>query len=87
MNQGNRVNALILGAAIFLGLAALGYLLGNAAIKIKEYERSVTVKGLAERELPADIVIWPIAFTEAGNDLGALYESIESSKKKIQEFL
>ena len=87
MNQSNRANALILGLSIFSGLAALGYLLGSAAIDFKEYERSVTVKGLSERELPADIVIWPIVFTEADNDLGALYKSIETSKKNIEEFL
>lgn len=87
MNQANRATALILGLSIFFGLAALGYLLGSAAIDFKEYERSVKVKGLSERELPADIVIWPIVFTEADNDLGALYKSIEASKKDIEEFL
>jgi hypothetical protein len=87
MNQTNKANALILGISIFLGLTALGYLLGRAAIDFKEYERSVTVKGLSERELPADIVIWPIVFTESGNDLGALYNSIEAGKKSIEAFL
>lgn len=87
MNQNNHANALILGLAIFFGLATLGYLLGKAAIRFKEFERSVAVKGLSERELPADVVIWPIVFTEAGNDLGALYQSIEASKKKIEIFL
>lgn len=87
MNQINKASALILGASIFLGLAALGYLLGSAVIDFKEYERSVTVKGLSEREVPADIVIWPIVFTETGNDLGALYQSIQFSNKSIEEFL
>jgi hypothetical protein len=87
MNQANRVNALIMGAAIFLGLTGLGYLLGKAAIQVKQYERSVTVKGLSEREVPADTVIWPIVYTDAGNDLGALYTSIDASKKKIEAFL
>lgn len=80
-------NSLILGVCIFLGLSALGYLLGSSAIKFKEYERSVTVKGLAERELDADIVIWPIQFTAAGNDLEELYEAIDSNTTRISEFL
>ena len=83
----DKASATILGASIFLGLAVLGYFLGSAAIDFKEYERSVTVKGLSEREVPADIVIWPIVFTEADNDLGHLYESIEISKKRIEQFL
>ncbi|MDO9139310.1 MAG: hypothetical protein Q7U38_03145, partial [Methylobacter sp.] len=78
MNSTNKTNALILGLSIFLGLAALGYLLGRAAINVKEYERSVAVKGLSERELPADIVIWPIVFTESNNDLGELYSAIDA---------
>lgn len=87
MTQENRISASILGVCIVLGLGSLGYLLGKAAIEFKEYERTVTVKGLSERELPANVVIWPIAFTEAGNDLGELYSSIEASKRKIEAFL
>ena len=87
MAENSKVSALVLGVFIFLGLATLGYLLGNAAIKFKEYERTVTVKGLSEREYQADIVIWPIQFTEASNNLGELYDSIERSTEKIRIFL
>ena len=87
MNQANRVNALILGAAIFLGLTGLGYLLGKAAIQVKQYERSVTVKGLSEQEYPADVVIWPIQFTLAGNELAALYATLEDNTARIRSFL
>lgn len=83
----NKVSAQILGISIVLGLAILGYLLANAAISIKEYERAVVVKGLSEREFEADIVIWPIQFTEASNNLEALYSAIEISTVKITEFL
>ena len=87
MRENSKASALVLGVFIFLGLATLGYLLGNAAIKFKEYERTVTVKGLSEREYEADIVIWPIEFTEASNNLGELYSSIERSTEKIRVFL
>lgn len=87
MRENSKASALVLGVFIFLGLATLGYLLGNAAIKFKEYERTVTVKGLSEREYEADIVIWPIQFTEASNNLGELYGSIERSTEKIRVFL
>lgn len=83
----SKVSALIVGVCIFLGLASLGYLLGQAAIEVKEYERTVTVKGLSEQEYEADIVIRPIQFAEASNDLGKLYKKIESVKTKIQSFL
>ena len=87
MKQENTLSAFLLGVSIFLGLSVLGYLLAGAAIRFKEYERSVTVKGLSERELPADIVIWPIVFTEASNELGGLYASIDASTKKTRDFL
>ncbi|MDD2557637.1 MAG: SIMPL domain-containing protein [Desulfuromonadaceae bacterium] len=87
MLENSKTSALILGLCIFIGLASLGYLLGNAAIKFKEYERTVTVKGLSERECAADIVIWPIQFTEASNKLEELYGSIEHSTEKIKTFL
>jgi hypothetical protein len=87
MYQIKSSSALVLGLFVFLGLSALGYLLGSAAIKFKEYERTVTVKGLSEREYPADIVIWPIQFTEAGNELEKLYVSLESSTQKIRDYL
>jgi hypothetical protein len=87
MNQNSKTSFLILGASIFCGLTLLGYLLGRAAIDFKEYERSVDVKGLSEREVPADTVIWPITFSDVGNDLGLLYQAIETGKTRIEEFL
>lgn len=87
MVQNDRISALILGLFMFLGLAALGFLIADAALAIKAYERTVTVKGLAEREYDADIVIWPIQFTAAGNELSELYGVIDADTAKIQAFL
>src|SRR5690606_536671 len=87
MTGNNRQASLILALGVFLGLAALGYLLLESVQRFKGYERTVTVKGLAEREFPADIAIWPIQFTAADNDLAALYQTIASSSEKIQKFL
>ena len=80
-------SAALLGVFIFLGLSVLGYMLGNAAIEYKLYDRSVTVKGLSEREYPADIVIWPIQFSVADNDLGNLYSDIDAKTRSIRTFL
>lgn len=87
MQKNTNIHAFILGIFIFIGLSALGYLLGRAAIEFKQYERSVTVKGLSEREYNADIVIWPIKFTAAGNDLETLYNLMEQNTLKIKTFL
>jgi hypothetical protein len=87
MEARNNSAALLLGICLLAGLGLLGLLLGNAAIHYREYERSVTVKGLSEREFPADIVIWPIQFSSADNDLESLYRVIESNTGKIRGFL
>jgi hypothetical protein len=87
MPENSRLNPFILGVFIFLGLSMLGYLLGNAVVEFKAFERSVTAKGLSEREYEADIVIWPIQFTQAENDLAELYRSIESHTSEIIKFL
>ena len=77
----------LLGAFICLGLAAFGYLISNAVITHKLYDRHVTVKGLSEREYNADIVIWPIQFTVADNDLTRLYNAVDDQSEKIRSFL
>lgn len=87
MSNVNKTGAMILGICLIIGLSSLGYLLGDAAIKYKEYERTVTVKGLSEREYKADIVIWPIQFSVASNNLEAMYKSIDDSTQKIKQFL
>ena len=50
-------------------------------------DRKVTVKGLAEREVEADKVTWPIVFKEMGNDLPTLYDDIKVKQTKIKAFL
>lgn len=87
MSHQTKINVWVLGISLFLGLVLLGYQLGNALITFKQLDRSVTVKGLSEREYQADVVIWPIQFLEASNDLQALYKTVESNTGKIRDFL
>ncbi|MGH8541727.1 MAG: SIMPL domain-containing protein [Stenotrophobium sp.] len=85
MDQGNRniIAALLIG----LGFAAGGWSVGEGLTHLNAANRVVSVKGLAEREVPADLVIWPISYVEAGNDLGALYQRIEHNNQMLREFL
>ena len=50
-------------------------------------DRTVTVKGLAEREVHANIAIWPLKFNEANNDLNQLYSEIQKKSEMIIDFL
>jgi hypothetical protein len=79
--------ALVLGVLLCIGLLGGAWLAGEAALRFKQLERTVSVKGLAEREVPADRAIWPVRFSEAGNDLPALNAQLEKAGTLIIAFL
>jgi hypothetical protein len=80
-------SAFILGAFICAGLITMGSIISSSVLRFKEYERVVAVKGLAEREVPADIAVWPISFTAASNDLTDLYAAMEASTQQVIAYL
>lgn len=79
--------AWILGFCLVIGLSILGFFVQQTAVKFKEYDRVVTVKGLSEREAAADTVIWPIQFTLADNQLQTLFTTLEQQTQQVLEFL
>lgn len=87
MDKNKHAGWIVLGFSIVLGLTSLGYFISKAAVDFKSFERTVTVKGLAEQEQLADIVIWPIQFTEASNSLEGVYQSLDSSAERVRSFL
>lgn len=78
---------LYLGLAIMVGLVFLGLMLPRTAREFRSFERTVSVKGLCEREVPADKVIWPVVYKVVGNDLGSVYRAIENKKETVFNFL
>ena len=72
---------------IALGIAAAGVFIYGGMRKNASMNRYVSVRGLSEREVPADKVTWPIYFKEVGNDLQALYRTINAKNAKILDFL
>ena len=83
----NTRSTIILGLCLVIAGGLLGWSLGNGALSVKALDRTVVVKGLAELEVPADVVIWPVVFTAADNDLNALYATLEKNSKQIEDFL
>lgn len=77
-----------LGAVLVAaGIAAGGWFIADGLRYVKAGDRYVTVKGLAEREVAADLVIWPLGFSDAGNDLQELYGKLERNGKVLREFV
>lgn len=79
--------SLILGVLLAVGLCGGAWLIGDTVITAKQLERTVTVKGLAEREVPADQAIWPIRFSVGANELPELTRQLENATQRVQEFL
>lgn len=80
--------------AIIIASACIGVCIVISSIifafsisSISENQRTVQVKGLSEREVAANAVIWPIVYKDAGNDLTSLYGSIDSKNLIIKNFL
>lgn len=75
------------GLFIGLGILVAGIFVSSAIKNFKEADRVVAVRGLSEREIPANQVLWPLVYTETGNDLMSIYNSIDAKNKKVVEFL
>ena len=77
------VGALLLAA----GLVGLGFALSWGLQQFRAAERSVEVKGLSEREVPATLAIWTLTHGDADADGAALYPRLEARNAKIVAFL
>ena len=70
-----------------IGMVALGAQVKQGINNFVAKDRVVTVKGLAEMEVPANKVTWPLMYKEVGNDLSTLYNKISHTNKAIVDFL
>lgn len=70
------IGMLVMGSFIKLGLDSLS-----------RRDRVVNVKGLAEMEVPANKVTWPLMYKDLGNDLPTLYNKINNTNRAIVDFL
>ena len=76
-------NILIISFALIISAATLAC----GMTKIAKASRTVSVRGLAEREVPADMATWRVSFSVSGNDLPALQREIISKTKIVLDFL
>ncbi|HVP38822.1 MAG TPA: SIMPL domain-containing protein [Candidatus Saccharimonadales bacterium] len=83
----DKTSAVVLGLALAVGAVGGAAVLGHSVAQIRSADRYVSVKGFAEREVKADLAIWPIKLRAAGNDVGEVSRSIESSRIKVTRFL
>ena len=81
------VVALVGSAAILaLGMSVGGYLLGDGLTRAHLAERSVTVHGLAERNVTADLATWTISYSATTSDLSSAQASVDRDTQAIRTF-
>ena len=71
---------------ICCSIVIAGFFIGNMHKIGKKYDRYVRVKGLSEREVNADLAVWPINIILAGNDLQSLRINIEKQNEEVYNF-
>lgn len=76
-------------AALFLaaGIALAGWFVGTSLVESRQPLRTVTVKGLSERAVQADLGFWPIRFVATGPSLEAARASLENAEGAVRAFL
>ena len=75
------------GLFIMAGLVVLGMMIPRAVEKYRSYDRVVNVKGLCEREVKADKVIWPVVYKVMANDIQSVYDQIDANNAQVMAFL
>ena len=86
MSIDNRSN-LAIGIALAVGVALGGFFIGRGFVQSRTADRYVTVKGVAEREVKADLALWPIRFVAASNSLGQAQAEIARSTDQVLALL
>jgi hypothetical protein len=84
MNDSARVPAAVLLA---IGLIVAGFFVGRGFKEGRRADRVVSVKGVSEREVDADIALWPLRFVATDDDLSKAQQRIKSSQAGILAFL
>lgn len=82
-----RMFMLLALAAVLLTALGMAALLRDGLRDIQGQKRTVSVRGLAEREVEADLAAWPFSLSVTANDLLAAQEAMENQEKILRAFL
>lgn len=81
------ISSSLIAVGIIAGAFTLGSQLEQGIKEFKDADRVVTVKGLSEKEVKANHVIWPVSFREMGNDLSQVYDQLEVKQNMVLKYL
>lgn len=85
--QDNRFIVLEAVGIFSVGLVMSGYLLGDGLRRAKVAERSVSVRGVSERDVTADLATWNLQFSDEGTSLDPVQAAVDAKSRAIRSFL
>ncbi|MFN6981470.1 MAG: SIMPL domain-containing protein [Brevundimonas sp.] len=87
MDNNRLIPAAVIGGLLALGLIGAGALVGQGVIHARAGDRTVTVRGLSERNVKADLAVLPLRFTASGDVLSEVQTRIDGDLALVRQFL
>lgn len=83
----NTFARLVAAALVGAGLALAGLFVSGGLERFRMADRSISVKGLAEKDVESDFVVWTLSFRRAGAEFASVQQALQGDRDKVLEFL
>jgi len=83
----NTLTRLLTALLIAAGIAFAGFAVSQGLERFRMSDRSVTVKGLAEKDVESDFAIWTLSFRRAGSEFASVQQALAADRDKVLAFL
>ena len=87
MLQRSRLRPVAAAVLLAIGIAFAGWQIGHGFVRGREQTPVVSVKGVAEHEVTADLALWPLRFVATGDELGQVQRQVSADEKRVRAFL
>ncbi len=87
MADNRLIPAAVAGGLLAVGLIGAGALIGQGVVNARVGDRQVTVRGLAERDVQADLAVLPLRFTASGEVLSEVQARVDADLAIVRRFL
>ena len=87
MADNRLIPAAVAGGLLAVGLIGAGALIGQGVVNARVGDRQVTVRGLAERDVQADLAVLPLRFTASGEVLSEVQGRVDAALAIVRRFL
>lgn len=77
----------ITAVLVAVGIALAGWFVGNGFVRGRTADRFVSVKGVSERDVQANMALWPLRFVSTDDNLARAQQKFDESKQAVVAFL